>query len=72
MDLSIDLHAEGGYQLRFRSLANPDVCLGFPCDASGRVDLDRMSERVRTSYFYARTVIGREFSIPDVASRCPR
>jgi hypothetical protein len=30
------------------------------------VDIDALGERARLNYFYARTVIGREFSIPAV------
>ena len=54
------------YQLRFRSLLNPGRAYVFPCDAAGHVDMDALSERARDNYFYARTVIGREFTVPDV------
>ena len=54
------------YQLRFRSLFNPGHSYVFPCDRAGRVDLDRLSERARANYLYARTVVGREFGMPDV------
>jgi hypothetical protein len=67
MNASIASHAAGSYELRFRCLSDPGRAVAFPCDAAGRVDLDRLSERVRTSYFYARTVIGREYAIPAVA-----
>jgi len=40
--------------------------LSFPCDDAGRVDLDSLGERARCNYFYARTVIGREFAMPAV------
>jgi hypothetical protein len=60
-------HSCGQYELRFRSLSDPERAVGFPCDAAGRVDLDALSERARVSYFYVRTVIGREFAIPAVA-----
>jgi hypothetical protein len=59
----------GHYELCFRSLSDPGRALGFPCDAAGRVDIDALSERARMSYFYARTVIGREYAIPAVAPR---
>lgn len=55
-----------GFELRFVSLFNEGRALAFPCDASGRVDIDVMSERARANYFYARTVIGREFASPAV------
>lgn len=54
------------YELRFRSLFNPGRGYSFPCDAAGHVDLDALSDRARSNYFYARTVIGREFAMPAV------
>jgi hypothetical protein len=54
------------YELRFRSLFKEGRALTFPCDAGGQVDLDALSERARHNYFFARTVIGREFSLPEV------
>jgi hypothetical protein len=52
--------------LYFHSLFCEGRGLAFPCDAKGQVDLDRLSDRARTNYFYARTVIGREFHVPEV------
>ena len=52
------------YELRFTRLFNAGRGYAFPCDADGRVDIDTLSDAGRTSYFYARTVIGRELSIP--------
>jgi hypothetical protein len=54
------------YELRFDSLFCEGRGFAFPCDAQGRVDLDRMSERARTNYFFARSVIGRDLSAPAV------
>ena len=54
------------YELRFQSLFNEGRALAFPCDAEGRVDLDAMSERARNNYYFARTVIGRDFAMPFV------
>jgi hypothetical protein len=54
------------YELRFRSLFDQGRGYAFPCDAQGHVDIDALAERARLNYFYARTVIGREFSIPAV------
>ena len=59
------------YELRFRSLHNPGRGYAFDCDAAGRVDLDALSERARSNYLYARTVIGREFEMPAVQARDP-
>lgn len=57
------------YELRFQSLFDEGRGYAFDCDADGRVDLDRMSERARANYYYARTCIGREFTQPAVL-RC--
>jgi hypothetical protein len=53
------------FQLCFRPLRNGNG-FAFPCDASGHVDLDHMSERARNNYFYARAMMGREVSYPAV------
>jgi hypothetical protein len=62
-------HAGNVYELRFRSLSDDDGGCAFPCDATGHVDLDTLGERARNSYFYARTLIGRDFSNPAVQAR---
>ena len=54
------------FQLRFRSLFDPGRGYAFPCDDSGRVDLDHLSERARNNYFYARAMVGRELADPAV------
>lgn len=54
------------YQLCFRSLFNAGRGYAFPCDPAGQVDLDRMSERARNNYFYARAMVGRELTVPAV------
>jgi hypothetical protein len=57
------------FELRFQSLFDEGRGLAFECDAAGRVSIDSLSERARTNYFYARTVIGREFAMPRVEPR---
>jgi hypothetical protein len=54
------------FELRFSSLFDEGRGYAFPCDASGQVDLDAMSERLRNQYLYVRTLIGRDFSSPAV------
>ena len=54
------------FELRFTSLFNEGRGLSFPCDASGAVDLDALSERARNNYLFARAVVGREFTFPAV------
>ena len=56
------------YQLRFTSLFDPGRGYAFPCDREGHVDMDKMSERARNNYLYARAMIGREVATPAV---CP-
>lgn len=55
------------YELRFTGLFDRGHGFAFPCDATGRVDLDRLSDCVRQNYLYARAVIGRELSLPVIA-----
>jgi hypothetical protein len=57
------------FELRFQSLFDEGRALAFPCDAAGHVDLDRLSERGRGNYFFARSVIGRDYAQPAVQRR---
>lgn len=52
------------YELRFQSLFHEGRGLSFPCDARGHVDIDHLSETLRLNYLFARTLIGREFTVP--------
>jgi hypothetical protein len=54
------------FELRFQSLFDEGRGFAFPCDASGWVDIDALSEKLRLNYLYARTLIGRDFSMPAV------
>ncbi len=54
------------YELRFQSLFCDGRGYAFPCDAAGRVDMDSLGERALHNYLFARTVIGRELSMPRV------
>lgn len=56
----------GRYQLCFRPLFDGLAGFVFPCDPRGRVDLDCLTDRARNNYFYARAMIGRELSAPQV------
>jgi hypothetical protein len=56
----------GRYELRFESLFHPGRALAFPCDETGCVVLDALSDRARRNYLYARAVVGREFATPAV------
>jgi hypothetical protein len=54
------------YELRFCSLFSEGRAFAFPCDAAGHVDIDSLSDKARSNYFYARKAIGRELSVPAV------
>lgn len=56
------------FQLCFRSLFDSGRGFAFPCDPKGQVDLDRLSERARNNYLYARAMVGRELTVPAVES----
>lgn len=60
---------QASHELLFRSLFVDGRGLAFPCNASGEVSLDDMSERSRTSYFFARSVVGRDYACPVVRPR---
>ena len=52
------------YELRFAPLFGTGREYAFPCDTNANVDIDRLTDRARANYFYARTTIGREFCSP--------
>ena len=54
------------HELYFASLFDPGRALSFPCDCCGEVQLDGLSERARNNYFFARTVVGRDYGTPIV------
>ena len=66
MPPSIPVHPPADFELRFDSLFIEGRGLAFPCDSSGHVCLDQLSERARNNYLYARAVVGREFGNPMV------
>lgn len=61
--------AEARFELRFESLFIEGRGMAFPCDAQGHVDIDSLSRTLRLNYLYARTLIGREFSMPALLPR---
>jgi len=54
------------YVIRYEPLSGRSPELAFPCDASGRVELDTLSDRARNNYLYARAVVGREYAAPAI------
>jgi hypothetical protein len=45
-----------GFLLRFEPRVEGEAVIDIPCDASGQVDLDALTEADRNAYFYARVV----------------
>jgi hypothetical protein len=60
------LNSTTTFELRFQSLFNEGRGLAFPCDDLGKVDIDRLPDRARNNYLFARTLIGREFATPKL------
>ena len=58
--------ARARYELRFQSLFNEGRGYAFPCDATGRVDMDALTDNARNNYLFARTVVGRDLSVPAI------
>ena len=54
------------FEIVFQSLFREGRGMVFPCDASGRVDLDSLPERKLSNYLFARAMVGREFAMPRV------
>ena len=63
-DRRMALHAV--HCLRFDPLGRPGRAIVIPCDARGQVDLDRLTERLRTVYLGARALIGHDYAWPVV------
>ncbi|EHR71442.1 hypothetical protein BurJ1DRAFT_2613 [Burkholderiales bacterium JOSHI_001] len=59
----------GHFELRFSSLATEGRGYAFPCDARGQVDLDGLSDSLRSRYLYVRALVGRDFLSPAVQAR---
>jgi hypothetical protein len=59
------------YELRFSSLTSEGRGYAFPCDARGQVDMDRLSDSLRSRYLYVRALVGRDFLAPSVRPRVP-
>ena len=58
--------------LLFQSLADAEPSCAFPCDSSGHVDMDALSDAARENYLSARAVMGREFAAPAVIDAMAR
>jgi hypothetical protein len=58
--------APSSFELRFPSLSGAGCALSFPCDASGSVHMDSLSERALNNYLLARALTGRDYGWPSV------
>jgi len=57
------------HELRFESLFRPGRGYSFPCDAMGQVDIGGLNERERGGYLRARSLVGRELTVPMLLRR---
>ena len=63
---SSSMQTAAAFEIRFQSLFNHGRALAFPCDSTGVVNLDAMSEKARNNYLFARGMIGREDATPCI------
>lgn len=54
------------FEVWFESLFGNGRSLAFPCNEEGQVDINALSERRRSNYFFARAMLGREYAAPRV------
>ena len=66
--MSTSTNFDAQFVVRFRSLDAGREDLKFPCDESGRVNMDSLTERTRINYLFARAMIGLQFGPPAVAA----
>jgi hypothetical protein len=57
------------YELLFQSLFDSGRGYSFPCDPTGYVNLDQLSDRARNNYLFARALVGRDLAVPAVRPR---
>ncbi|SFM34853.1 hypothetical protein [Variovorax sp. OV329] len=62
--------APSTFELRFPSLRSTGRALSFPCDASGSVQMDKLSTRALNNYLLARALMGRDYGWPSVQAFC--
>jgi hypothetical protein len=64
--------ATPAFEVRFESLFNAGRAFTFPCDATGHVNIDGLTDRARGNYFFARGMVGRDFAAPSVVPAMSR
>ena len=60
--------AQMQFELRYPSLSGTGRSYAFPCDGGGRVDMDRLSDRERNDYLFARGSCGYALGAPTVCT----
>jgi hypothetical protein len=60
--------AQMQFELRYQSLSGGGRPYAFPCDCSGRVDMDSLSARDRNDYLFARGSVGYALAVPTVCA----
>lgn len=63
---TVSIPCASEFEVHFRSLLRHGVELAVPCDREGHVDLDGLSQRIKTEYLFARAMVGREYAVPTV------
>ena len=58
--------AQMQFELRFQPLSSNGPTYSFPCDGAGRVEMDRLSDRDRNDYLFARGSVGYALAAPAV------
>ena len=69
MDATITFQRpDARFVLRFQPLREGEgrAPMTFPCDERGQVDLDKLGEHGKLGYYFAHTLIGRDFRRPCV------
>ena len=60
--------AKSHLELRLLPRFGGQRCLVFPCNAAGHVEIDKLSERERIDYLFARALRGRDYSLEIVTA----
>jgi hypothetical protein len=68
MDTSNEPVPARAYDLVFAPLHH-GCSFAFPCNETGVVELNELTEQARSNYLLARALVGRDFHIPSVVPR---
>jgi len=62
----VGLATASQYELHYARLLGVGRSFVFPCDATGNVKVESLTERARNNYLFARSAVGVELSLPTV------